>query len=144
MFTPSNENVLSTLEQILVNTTVVMITSMGHMTLVNASVVQDKLIWIYHGQRLWIIYATALALTATSSGFTLVCMLKNGGESDLTFWDIVRATRSSDLDAVVEEEKLGDVRKDTMLQYDAVKVMNTDRHASGAFILATPRYKGSS
>ncbi len=121
-----------------------MITSMGHTTLVNASVVQDKLIWVYHGQRLWIIYATALALTATCGGFGLVCMLKNGGESNLTFWDIVRATRSSDLDAVVKEKKLGDARKDAMLQYDAVKGMDADRYASGVFVLATPRHKRSS
>ncbi|KAK0184143.1 hypothetical protein F5146DRAFT_1145786 [Armillaria mellea] len=141
-FTPNSENVLGALEQILVNTTVAMITSMGHITLVNASVVQDKLIWVYHGQRLWIIYATALALTATSGAITLVCMLKNGGESDLTFWDIVRATRSSELDTVVEGEKLGDVGKDTMLQYEPVKEMGTDRNASGVFVLAKPHHEG--
>ncbi|PBK65011.1 hypothetical protein ARMSODRAFT_1022714 [Armillaria solidipes] len=143
-FTPNSENVLGALEQILVNTTVAMITSMGHTTLVNASVVQDQLVWVYHGQRLWIIYATALALTATCGGIALVCMLKNGGESDLTFWDIVRATRSSDLDAVVEGERLGDAGKDTMLQYEAVKGMDTDRNASGVFVLARPRHEGSS
>ncbi|KAK0431400.1 hypothetical protein EV421DRAFT_2024556 [Armillaria borealis] len=128
----------------LVNTTVAMITSMGHTTLVNASVVQDQLVWVYHGQRLWIIYATALGLTATCGGIALVCMLKNGGESDLTFWDIVRATRSSDLDTVVEGERLGDAGKDTMLQYEAVKGMDADRNASGVFVLARPRHEGSS
>ncbi|SJL15166.1 uncharacterized protein ARMOST_18651 [Armillaria ostoyae] len=143
-FTPNSENVISALEQILVNATVAMITSMGHTTLVNASVVKNQLIWVYHCQRLWIIYATALALAATSGGIALVCMLKNGGESDLTFWDIVRTTGSSDLDAVVEEEKLGDARKDTMLQYDAVKGMDADRYASGVFVLARPRHEGSS
>ncbi len=142
-FTPNSENVISALEQILVNATVAMITSMGHTTLVNASVVQNQLIWVYHHQRLWIIYATALALTATSGGIALVCMLKNGGESDLTFWDIVRTTRSSDLNAVVEGEKLGDAGKDTMLQY-AVQGKDPDRNTSGVFVLARSRHKGSS
>ncbi len=85
-----------------------------------------------------------IGLNSDMRWFGLVCMLKNGGESDLTFWDIVRATRSSDLDAVVQEEKLGDARKDAMLQYDAVKGMNADRYASGIFVLATPRHKESS
>ncbi|KAK0505465.1 hypothetical protein EDD18DRAFT_1098824 [Armillaria luteobubalina] len=142
MFTPNSENVLGALEQILVNTTVAMITSMGHRTLVNASVVQDKLIRVYHNQRLWIIYATALALTATCGGIALVCMLKNGEESDLTFWDIVRETRSSDLDAVVKGEKLGDPGKDTMLQYGAVEGMDADRNTSGVFVLAMPHHEG--
>ncbi|KAK0207465.1 hypothetical protein IW262DRAFT_1469406 [Armillaria fumosa] len=142
MFTLNSENVLGALEQILMNTTIAMITSMGHMTLVNTSVVHDKLIWVYHCQRLWIIYATALALTATYGGIALLCMLKNRGESDLTFWDIVQATRSSDLDAVVKEEKLREAKKDTMLQYEAVEGMDTDRNTSGVFVLARPCHKG--
>ncbi len=61
----------------------------------------------------------------------------------MTFWDIVRTTRSSDLNAVVEGEKLGDAGKDTMLQY-AVQGKDPDRNTSGVFVLARSRHKGSS
>ncbi len=79
--------------------------------MVDASVPQDQLVWVYHIQRLWFVYATALAVTAACGVVGLACILKNGEDSDLTFWDIVRATRNSELDAVVEGEKRGDTGK---------------------------------
>ncbi len=85
-FTPNNENVSSALEQILVNATVALITYWGQTTTVDASVVQDQLVWVYHIQRLWIVYATALAVTAACGAVGLACILKNGEDRDLTFW----------------------------------------------------------
>ncbi|SJL15171.1 uncharacterized protein ARMOST_18657 [Armillaria ostoyae] len=115
-FTPNSENVVNALEQILLNATVALISSMGHTTTVNPSVAEDKLVWVYHVQRLWI----------------------NGEDSDLTFWDIGRATRNSELDAVVEGEKRGD----TGVQ-NTVQEMDLEANTSGVFILARPRRKGS-
>ncbi len=40
-FTPNSDNVISTLEQILVNATITLIASLGHRTMVEASVAQD-------------------------------------------------------------------------------------------------------
>ncbi|KAK0431396.1 hypothetical protein EV421DRAFT_1927770 [Armillaria borealis] len=117
--TPNSENVSSALEQIL-----------------------DQLVWVYDIQRLWIIYATALAVAAACGAVGLACVLKNGEDRDLTFWEIVRATRNSELDAVVEGEKHGDAGKDTMLQY-AVQGQDSDASTSGVFIFAMPRRKGS-
>ncbi len=91
---------------------------------------------------LWIVYATALAVTAVCRAVGLACMLKDGEESSLDFWDIVRATRSSELDAIVDGEKRGDAGKDTMLQY-AVQGKDSDANTSGVFVLARPRHKGS-
>ncbi|KAK0431390.1 hypothetical protein EV421DRAFT_2024551 [Armillaria borealis] len=142
-FTPNRENMSSALEQILVNVTVALITSMGHTTMANASVVQDQLVWVYHGQRLWIIYATALAVTATCGAIGVACMLKDGEGNDLAFWDIVRATRNSELDAVVEGDKRGDAGKDTMLQY-AAQGKDSDTNTSGVFVLARSPHEESS
>ncbi|KAK0241013.1 hypothetical protein EDD85DRAFT_934126 [Armillaria nabsnona] len=141
-FIPNSKNVSSALEQILVNLTVALITHWDQTTMVHASVVQDQLVWVYHIQRLWIIYATALAVTAACGVVGLACMLKNGEDSDVTFWDIVRATRNSELDAVVEGEKRGDTGKDTMLQY-AVQGKDSDANASGVFVLARPHQRRS-
>ncbi|PBK65037.1 hypothetical protein ARMSODRAFT_961594 [Armillaria solidipes] len=141
-FTPNSQNVSSALEQILVNVTVALITHWGQTSVVDASVAQDQLVWVYHIQRLWIVYATALAVTAACGAVGLACILKNGEDRDLTFWDIVRATRNSELDAVVEGEKRGDAGNDTMLQY-AVQGRDLEVNTSGVFILARPRRKGS-
>ncbi|KAK0241018.1 hypothetical protein EDD85DRAFT_948112 [Armillaria nabsnona] len=141
-FTPNSKNVSSALEQILVNVTVALITHWDQTIMVDASVAQDQLVWVYHIQRLWIIYATALAVTAACGAVGFACILKNGEDGDLTFWDIVRATRNSELDAVVEGDKRGDVGKATMLQY-AVQERDLDANTSGVFILARPRRKGS-
>ncbi len=138
--TPKSKNIGHALEQILVNATVALITSSGQTTMVNALV--PRLVWVYHGQRLWIVYATALAVTAVCRAVGLACMLKDGEESSLDFWDIVRATRSSELDAIVDGEKRGDAGKDTMLQY-AVRGKDSDANTSGVFALARPRHKGS-
>ncbi len=110
--------------------------------MVDALVVQDQLVWFYHVQRLWIIYASALAVTAACGAVGLACVLKNGQDRDLTFCDIVRATRSSEFDAVVEGEKRGDAGKATMLQY-TVQERYLEANTSGVFILARPRRKGS-
>ncbi len=141
-FTPNNKNVSSALEQMLVNVTVALITYWGQTTVVDASVAQDQLVWVYHVQRLWIIYATALAVTAACGAVGLACILKNGEDRDLTFWDIVRATRNSELDAAVEGDKHGDAGKDMMLQY-AVQGRDLEANISGVFVLARPRNKGS-
>ncbi|SJL15175.1 uncharacterized protein ARMOST_18661 [Armillaria ostoyae] len=140
--TPNSQNVSSALEQILVNLTVAMITHWDQTTMVNASVVQDQLVWVYHIQRLWIIYATALAVTAACGAVGFACILKNGEDRDLTFWDIVQATRNSELDAVVDGEKRRDVGESTMLQY-AVQGRDLEANTSGVFILARPPRKGS-
>ncbi|KAK0505466.1 hypothetical protein EDD18DRAFT_1326541 [Armillaria luteobubalina] len=108
-FNPNSDDVISALEQILVNATVALIASLRHNTRVDASVAQDQLVWVYDVGRLWIIYSTALAVTAACGAVGLACILKNGEDSDLTFWDIVRATRNSELDVVVEGEKSGDM-----------------------------------
>ncbi len=141
-FTPKSKNVSSTLEQIIVNVTVTLITYWGQTTMVEASVVQDQLVWIYHVQRLWTIYTTGLAVTAACGVVRLACILKNGEDSDMTFWDIVQAMRNSELDAVVEGEKCGDTGKDTMLQY-AVQGKDSDVNASGIFVLARPHQRWS-
>ncbi|PBK65005.1 hypothetical protein ARMSODRAFT_1022709 [Armillaria solidipes] len=141
-FTPNSQNVSSALEQILVNLTVALITYWGQTTMVDASVAQDQLVWVYHIQRLWIIYVTALAVTAACGAVGFACILKNGEDSDLTFWDIVRATRNSELDAVVDGEKCGDAGESTMLQY-AVQGKDLEANTSGVFILTRPRRKGS-
>ncbi|PBK95079.1 hypothetical protein ARMGADRAFT_1144773 [Armillaria gallica] len=141
-FTPNNRNVSSALEQILVNVTVALITHWAQTTVVDASVAQDQLVWVYNIQRLWIVYVTALAVTAACGAVGLACILKNGEDSNLTFWDIVRATRNSELDAVVEGEKRGDAGGSTMLQY-AVEGRDLEANTSGVFILARPHHKGS-
>ncbi|KAK0431402.1 hypothetical protein EV421DRAFT_1927773 [Armillaria borealis] len=141
-FTPNSKNVSTALEQILVNLTVALVTHWGQTTMVDASVAQDQLVWVYHVQRLWIIYATALAVTAACGVVGLACILKNGEDSDLSFWEIVRATRNSELDAVVEGEKRRDTGKDTTLQY-AVQGKDSDANASGVFVLARPHHKRS-
>lgn len=140
--TTNSVNVTNALEQILVNVTIALITYWGQTTTVDASVAQDQLVWVYHVQRLWIIYATALALTMACGAVGLACILKNGEDRDLTFWDIVRVTRNSELDAIVEGEKCGDARKDTMLQY-AVQGRDLRANTLGVFVLARPRHKGS-
>ncbi|KAK0207471.1 hypothetical protein IW262DRAFT_1419737 [Armillaria fumosa] len=142
-FTPNSENVVTALEQILVNVTVALISSLGHTTTVNASVVQDGLVWVYHVQRLWIVYITALVVTTACGAVGLVCILKDGEEHDVTFWDIVRATRNSELDVLVEGGKRGGGRKDTMLRY-AVQGKDSDMNTSGVFVLARSLHKGSS
>ncbi|PBK95103.1 hypothetical protein ARMGADRAFT_1077859 [Armillaria gallica] len=109
--------------------------------MVDASVAQDQLVWIYDIQRLWIIYATALVVTVTCGAVGLACILKNGEDRDLTFWNIVWATRNLELDVVVEGEKCGDVGKAIMLQY-TVKERDLEVNTSGVFILARPRNKG--
>ncbi|KAK0505450.1 hypothetical protein EDD18DRAFT_1129500 [Armillaria luteobubalina] len=134
-FTPKSENISSTLEQILVNVTVALITYWGQPTEVSASVAQDQLVWVYHIQSLWITYATALAVTAACGAVGLACILENGEDSDLTFWDIVRATRNSELDVVVEGERSGDTGKDTILQYTG-QGMDPEANTSGVFVLA--------
>ncbi len=142
MFTSNSENVGRALEKILVNVTVALITHWGQMTMVDASVAQDQLVWVYHVHRLWIVYATALAVTAACGAVGLACILKNGEDRDLAFWDIVLVTRNSELDAVVEGEKRGDAGKATMLQY-TVQGRDLEANPSGVFILARPRRKGS-
>ncbi|PBK95094.1 hypothetical protein ARMGADRAFT_1144795 [Armillaria gallica] len=141
-FTPNNRNVSSALEQILVNLTVALITHWGQTTMVVASVAQDQLVWVYHIQKLWIVYATVLTVTAACGAVGLACMLKNGEDRDLTFWDIVRATRNSELDAVIDGEKRGDAGESTMLQY-TVQGRDLEANTSGVFILARPCRKGS-
>ncbi|KAK0432423.1 hypothetical protein EV421DRAFT_1910929 [Armillaria borealis] len=141
-FAPSSGNVSSALEQILLNATVAIIASWGDTTIVTASVVQDQLVWVYHEQRLWIIYATALGLTAVCGAVGVACILKDGNDRDLTFWDIVRVTRNPELDAIIEGEKSGNVIKDTMLQYDAVQGQDSNANTSGIFVLAMPLHKG--
>ncbi|PBK65009.1 hypothetical protein ARMSODRAFT_1087653 [Armillaria solidipes] len=141
-FTPNSENVSSALEQILVNVTVALITYWAQTTTVDASVAQDQLVWVYHVQRLWIIYATALAVAAACGAVGFACVLKNGEDRDSTFWDIVRVTRNSELDDVVDGEKRGDAGESTMLQY-AVQGKDLEANTSGVFILARPRHKGS-
>ncbi|KAK0241022.1 hypothetical protein EDD85DRAFT_764124 [Armillaria nabsnona] len=138
--TPKSKSLGHALEQILVNATVALITSLGQTTTVNALVPQ--LVWAYHGQSLWIIYATALVVTAVCRAVGLACMLEDGEENSLDFWDIVRATRSSELDAIVDGDKRGDAGKDTMLQY-AVQGKDSDANASGVFVLARPRHTGA-
>ncbi|KAG7439750.1 uncharacterized protein BT62DRAFT_1036690 [Guyanagaster necrorhizus] len=140
-FTRNNDNVVSALEQIPVNVTIALITAMSDATVANASVVQDQLIWVYHSQRLWIIYGTSLALTAACCAIRSPSILQDRQDSDLAFWDIVRETRN--LDAVVEEEKSGKTRGDTLLQY-AVQGKNPDTDTSGVFVLTRPHHKGSS
>ncbi|PBK65004.1 hypothetical protein ARMSODRAFT_1053310 [Armillaria solidipes] len=128
-FTPNSENVVNALEQIVLNATVALISSMGHTTTVNPSVAEDKLVWVYHVQRLWIV---------NSGMWCHRIGMQNGEDSDLTFWDIGRATRNSELDAVVEGEKRGN----TGVQ-NTVQEMDLEANTSGVFILARPRRKGS-
>ncbi len=78
--------------------------------------------------------------TAACGVVGLACMLKNGEDSDVAFWDIVRATRNSELDAVVEGDKHRDTGKDTMLQY-AVQGKDSDANASGIFVLTRPHQR---
>ncbi|KAK0207467.1 hypothetical protein IW262DRAFT_1469412 [Armillaria fumosa] len=134
-FTPNSENVVDTLEHILVNATVALITSLGQTTMVNASLVHDQLVWVYHGQRLWVIYSTALAVTGICGAFALACILKDGEDRNSTFHDYICATRNSELDAVAEgrrSEEAGEVQERDM-----------EANTSGAFILARSRRKGS-
>ncbi len=141
-FTPNSDNVISALEQILVNATVALIASLGHKTMVEASVVQDQLVWVYHIERLWIIYSTVLAVTAAYGAVGLACMLKNREESDLRFWDIFRAMRNSELDIVVDGEKHEDTEENAMLQY-AAQGMGLEANISGVFVLARSHRKGA-
>ncbi len=124
------------------NFTVALMTHWGQKTMVNASLAQDRLVWVYHVQRLWIVYATALAVTAACGAVGFACILRNGEDRDLTFWDIVRATRNSELDAVIEGDKRGDAGKATMLQY-TVQERDLEANTSGVFMLIRLRRKGS-
>ncbi|PBK95086.1 hypothetical protein ARMGADRAFT_1077845 [Armillaria gallica] len=82
------------------------------------------------------------AVTVACGVVGLACILKNGEDSDVTFWDIVRETRNSELDAVVDGEKSGDTGKDTMLQY-AAQGKDSDANVSGIFVLARPHQRRS-
>ncbi|KAK0207466.1 hypothetical protein IW262DRAFT_1302681 [Armillaria fumosa] len=141
-FTPNSDNVISALEQILVNATVALIASLGQNARADASVVQDQLVWVYHVGRLWIIYSMALAVTAACGVIGLACMLKNREDGDLTFSAIFRATRNSELDAVLDGEKHGDAEENAMLQY-AVQKTGSEANISGLFVLARSHRKGS-
>ncbi len=54
----------------------------------------------------------------------------------------VQATNYLELEAVVEGEKLGNVGKDILLQYEAVQGMYVDRNTSGVIVLARPHHQG--
>ncbi|KAK0194747.1 hypothetical protein F5146DRAFT_1171901 [Armillaria mellea] len=140
-FTPNNENVVNALEQIFVNATVALIASLGQTTMVDASVVHDKLVWVYHGHRLWIVYATSLTVTAACGAIALACILKDGQDSDLTIRDIVWASGNSQLDAIFDGKKHGNTREDTMLQ-DVLQGRDMEGNTSGVSALARPRRKG--
>ncbi|KAK0454219.1 uncharacterized protein EV420DRAFT_1555814 [Desarmillaria tabescens] len=113
-FTPRDDDVKKALEQILVNVTIALISAGVETTEVNATVTQDYLVWVYDARRLWMTYATALALTFVCGAIGLACIVKNGEVRDLAFLDIVRATRNVELDSVFGENT---VENATELQY---------------------------
>ncbi|KAK0505471.1 hypothetical protein EDD18DRAFT_1098830 [Armillaria luteobubalina] len=57
------------------------------------------------------------AVTAACGAIGVTCMLKDGEDRDVTFLDIVRATRNSELDAMVDGQKRVVAGKCAMLQY---------------------------
>ncbi len=84
----------------MLNTTIAFISSEGEMTLVEASVAQDQLVWVYQSPRLWIPYGVTLVCTAVCGAAGLVCMVKNNDVRDLGFSAITKATRNEDLDDI--------------------------------------------
>lgn len=70
----------------------------------------------------------------------LACILMDR-ESDMESWNIVEATRKSELDVAVEGEKHTDAGKDTMLQYDVPMENDLDMTPSGVFVQARSRHE---
>ncbi|KAK0445059.1 uncharacterized protein EV420DRAFT_1573231 [Desarmillaria tabescens] len=116
----------TSLERILVNARA------GKRTTVNATIMQNQLVWVYNARRLWGTYATALALALICGAVGLVCMLNNDDIRDLAFSDIVRATRNAELDSIFGGEIGADARNKVVLQYNTQK---GDGTVSGGFVV---------
>ncbi|PBK61410.1 hypothetical protein ARMSODRAFT_1064875 [Armillaria solidipes] len=113
-FSPRDDDVKTALEQILVNATIALISSGTETTEVNATVMQDYLVWVYDARKLWMTYTIALVLTFVCGAVGLACIVKNGEVRDLAFLEIVRATRNVELDGVFGENDTGNT---AVLQY---------------------------
>ena len=116
-FSPRSEDIKTALEQILVNSTVALISSSPETTTVNASVAQNQLVWVYDARRLWVTYIIALTSALFCGAIGLVCMMKNGEIRDLSFSDIAEATRNAELDNVFKEGSDEEAKKLSVLQY---------------------------
>ncbi len=128
-FSSRDDDVKTALEQILVNATIALISAGTETTEVNATVTPDYLVWVYDVRRLWMAYATALALSFICGGIGLACIVKNGEVRDLAFLDIVRATRNVELNVVFGENDAGNA---AVLQY---MVERKDEQHFGGFVL---------
>ncbi|KAK0457199.1 uncharacterized protein EV420DRAFT_512846 [Desarmillaria tabescens] len=120
-FSPNVPNMARALEEILVNATIALISSREDTMMAEASVAQNQLVWVYHWQRLWIVYAVALVCTAACGVAGLACMVKNKEIGDLSFTAIARATRNEDLDCVFGAGADKDEMDDAILQYGLEK-----------------------
>ncbi len=116
-FSPNPSNMSRALEDVLVNATIALISSEREMTLVEASVAHDQLVWVYQYPRLWIPYAVALVCTAVCGVAGFACMVKNEDVRDLGFSAIAKATRNEALDNVFGAGTDKDVNEDVLLQY---------------------------
>lgn len=125
-FSPRTPDVRRSLEQLLVNLTVALIASSMNTTEVSASVEQDKLVWEYDAQRLWIIYGTALAFTVVSGAIGLACILKDGDDESSSFMDILRATRNPELDELYGEDMDSATRAKSVLQYNVPRAYGSN------------------
>ncbi|PBK74226.1 hypothetical protein ARMSODRAFT_971477 [Armillaria solidipes] len=117
-FSENTVNIKGALERMLVNATVALISLAGDTTTVDAAVARDLFVWVYDAHRLWITYSiTALGMTFVCGVLGLVCIMRNGEAGDVSFSDIAKATRNTELDDVFGEWVDEDTRDRSILQY---------------------------
>ncbi|KAK0432236.1 hypothetical protein EV421DRAFT_1911140 [Armillaria borealis] len=116
-FSPNPSNMSCALEEVMMNMTVALMSSEREMMLVEASVAQDRLVWVYQYSRLWIPYGVTLVCMAMCGVAGLACMVKNKDVGDLGFSAIAKATRNKDLDNIFGGGTDEDVNEDALLQY---------------------------
>ncbi|KAK0203290.1 hypothetical protein DFS33DRAFT_977932 [Desarmillaria ectypa] len=114
-FSRNPANMICAPEEILVNTTIAIIS--WDTTMVEASVSWDQLVWVYRYHRLWIVYAIALVCTAACGAAGFVCMMKNEEVGDLRFSAIARATRNAYFYCVFRAETDNDAKDKEIFQY---------------------------
>ncbi|KAK0454680.1 hypothetical protein EV421DRAFT_1729832 [Armillaria borealis] len=124
-FSENTVDIKGTLERMLVNATVALIRLAGDTTTVDAAVARDLFVWVYDAHRLWITYSiTALGMTFVCGVLGLVCIMRNGEAGDVSFLDIAKATRNTELDDVFGEWVDEDTRDRSILQYGICRRMD--------------------
>lgn len=116
-FSENTVDIKGALERMLVNATIALISSVGETTTVDGTVARDLFVWVYDAHRLWITYSIALGVSFVCGVLGIVCIIRNGEAGDITFSDIARVTRNTELDDVFGEWVDENTRDRFVLQY---------------------------